>query len=74
MHKTNSIFLRELRKHKDHLTKQQFKTLRGQVINGDCEGAKKGLKKILNRRMQHEHTKKYLLKNLIQQHTTRARI
>jgi hypothetical protein len=52
MHKTNSIFLRELRKYKDHLTKQQFKTLRGQVINGDCEGAKKGLKKILNRRMQ----------------------
>jgi len=47
MHKTNSIFLRELRKYKDHLTKQQFKTLRGQVINGDCEGAKKGLKKIL---------------------------
>ncbi len=28
MHKTNSIFLRELRKYKDHLTKQQFKTLR----------------------------------------------
>jgi hypothetical protein len=57
MHKTNSIFLRELRKYKDHLTKQQFKTLRGQIINGDCEGAKKGLKKILNRRIQHEHTK-----------------
>jgi hypothetical protein len=52
MHKTNSIFLRELRKYKDHLTKQQFKTLRGQVINGDCVGAKKGLEKILNRRMQ----------------------
>ena len=57
MHKTNSIFFRELRKYKDHLTKQQFKTLRGQVINGDCEGAKKGHKKILNRRIQHEHTK-----------------
>ena len=57
MNKTKSCFLREVRKYKDHLTKQQFKTLRGQVFNGECEGAKKGLKKILNRRMQHEHTK-----------------
>ena len=57
MNKTKSSFLRELRKYKDHLTRQQFKTLRGQVLNGDSEGAKKGLKKILNRRMQHEHTK-----------------
>lgn len=57
MHKANSIFLRELRKYEDHLTKQQFKTLRGQVLNGDCVGAKKGLEKILNRRMQDEHTK-----------------
>ena len=45
MHKANSIFLRELRKYEDHLTKQQFKTLRGQVINGDCEGAKRVLRK-----------------------------
>ena len=58
MHKTKSIFLRELRKYKDHLTKQQFMTQRGHVITGGCEGAKKGLKKILNRRMQYEHTKK----------------
>ena len=57
MHKANSIFLRELRKYEDHLTRQQFKTLRGQVLNGDCVGAKKGLKKMLNRRMQDEHTK-----------------
>ncbi len=57
MNKTKSSFLRELRKNKDHLTRQQFKTLRGQVLNGDCVGAKKGLEKILNRRMQDEHTK-----------------
>jgi hypothetical protein len=57
MNKTKSCFLREVRKYKDHLTRQQFKTLRGQVINGECEGAKKGLEKILNRRMQPEHTK-----------------
>ena len=57
MNKTKSCFLREVRKYKDHLTRQQFKTLRGQVFNGECEGAKKGLEKILNRRIQHEHTK-----------------
>ncbi len=57
MSNTKLIFLRELRKYKDHLMKQQFKTLRGQIINGDCEGANKVLKKILNRRIQHEHTK-----------------
>jgi len=57
MKKSKSSFLRELRKYKDHLTRQQFKTLPGQVLNGDCVGAKKGLEKISNRRMQDEHTK-----------------
>ena len=31
------------------LTTQQYKTLRGQVLAGDTEGAKHGLKKLLNR-------------------------
>lgn len=29
------------------LTRQQFRTLYGQVISGDAEGAKKGLRKLL---------------------------
>ena len=29
------------------LTAQQYKTLRGQILAGDAEGAMKGLKKIL---------------------------
>lgn len=30
-----------------HLTAQQYKTLRGQVLAGDSEGAMRGLRKIL---------------------------
>ncbi len=30
-----------------HLTAQQYRTLRGQVLAGDAEGAVKGLRKIL---------------------------
>lgn len=35
---------------RDKITKQQFKTLRGQVLAGDGDGALKGLRKILERR------------------------
>ena len=36
-------------KQKGHLlTKQQFKTLKGQILSGDIIGAEKGLNKILN--------------------------
>ena len=34
---------------KDRLTPQQFKTLRGQVLAGDPDGALKGLKRILRK-------------------------
>ena len=39
-----SKFIRLLKKYK--LSKQQIKTLRGQAINGNLEGAKKGLEKL----------------------------
>ena len=39
-----SKFIRLLNKYK--LSKQQRKTIRGQAINGDIEGAKKGLEKL----------------------------
>lgn len=38
-----------LDKYKSKLTKQQYKTLRGQCLAGDAEGAIKGLYKILRR-------------------------
>ena len=31
------------------LTKQQYRTLRGQIFAGDADGAMRGLKKILER-------------------------
>lgn len=41
--------LRLLKIHSAHLTKQQYKTLRGQVLAGDAVGAMRGLRKILSR-------------------------
>lgn len=42
---------RFLRKLKDHgLTRQQIKTLRGQAMAGDIDGAIKGLERLLGRK------------------------
>ena len=42
-------YLKLLKKYRKHLTRQQLLTLRGQILNGDYDGFKKGLKKVLNR-------------------------
>ena len=42
--------LMQIKACKDRLTPQQFKTLRGQVLAGDPDGALKGLKRILERK------------------------
>ena len=42
-------FLQMLKAHKQHLTKQQFKTIKGQALAGDVEGANKGLQKLMER-------------------------
>ena len=39
-------FVIELKKYRGILPKQTIKTLRGQALSGNLEGAKKGLKKI----------------------------
>ena len=45
-----------IRTNNPYLTRQQFKTLRGQVLAGDPDGAMKGLQNILEKRRQnHEH-------------------
>lgn len=41
--------LKLIEKNKHRLTKQQFKTLRGQCLAGEVQGALKGLHKILRR-------------------------
>jgi len=40
-------FLEMLKRHDGEITRQEYKTLRGQAIAGDIEGATKGLDQIL---------------------------
>ena len=43
--------------HKPKLTRQQYKTIKGQILAGDAEGAMRGLKRILQQRVvPHENT------------------
>jgi hypothetical protein len=39
--------LGRLLSHKPQLTRQQYKTLKGQILAGDADGAMRGLQKIL---------------------------
>ena len=41
--------MRILRNSRDSLSRHQYKTLRGQVLAGDPDGAMKGLRKLLSR-------------------------
>lgn len=43
----DTVALGHLRSAKNRLTRQQFKTLRGQILAGDSAGAMKGLRSIL---------------------------
>lgn len=38
-----------LKENKKHLTKQQYRTIKGQLIAGDIEGASKGLNRLLKK-------------------------
>ena len=42
-------FIKELKKYRHTLPKQTISTIRGQALSGDLEGAKRGLKTILNK-------------------------
>lgn len=44
--------LKEIERNKDRISKQQYKTLRGQCLAGDVEGALKGLEKILQKKRE----------------------
>lgn len=46
----NKNALRLLKMNKKRLTRQQYKTLRGQILAGDDLGALKGMHKILNQK------------------------
>lgn len=47
MREINVGALIRLKHHRDKLTRQQYKTLRGQVLAGDPDGAMRGLRKLL---------------------------
>lgn len=40
-------FLEKLRKHQNELDAQTYRTLKGQALSGDVQGAEKGLRRIL---------------------------
>ena len=42
-------FISELKQYRGKLQMQTIKTLKGQALAGDLEGAKKGLKNVLNK-------------------------
>lgn len=42
--------LRTIEHYRSYLTRQQFKTLRGQVLAGDADGAMRGLQRIFERK------------------------
>lgn len=43
----NQIALKHVKSCRDRLTPQQYRTLKGQVLAGDADGALRGLRKIL---------------------------
>ena len=45
-----SQFLDTLKFNKKKLTRQQYRTIRGQALKGDVADARKGLQKVLKRR------------------------
>lgn len=44
--------MRRIKEYRSVLTKQQKKTLRGQILAGDYTGAEKGLNKLLTQRIK----------------------
>lgn len=44
--------VQDLKEYRGILSKQQIKTLKGQILSGDIKGAEKGLSKILIRRIK----------------------
>lgn len=47
---TDTQFWRDLKNSRQHLTKQQYRTLKEQAVKGHVMDARKGLQKILHRR------------------------
>ncbi|MGN0449938.1 MAG: hypothetical protein ACI4G0_06250 [Ruminococcus sp.] len=48
-------FMKKLKNSRPYLSKQQYRTIKGQALSGDIYGAEKGLNSLLNRRCVYEH-------------------
>ena len=48
--KADNNFWRELKNNKPYLTKQQYRTIKGQAIKGNMDAARKGMLRIQQRR------------------------
>ena len=42
-------FMRKLKNSRPYLSKQQYRTIKGQALSGDIDGAQKGLNSLLSR-------------------------
>ena len=42
-------FMRKLKNCRQYLSKQQYRTIKGQALSGDIDGAQKGLNSLLRR-------------------------
>ena len=43
-------FMKKLKNKRPYLTTQQYRTIKGQALSGDIDGAEKGLHSLLSRR------------------------
>ena len=48
--KADNNFWRELKQQRGNMTKQQYRTIKGQAVSGKVLDARKGLQKVLKRR------------------------
>ena len=48
--KADNNFWRELKSNKPYLTKQQYRTIKGQAVKGNIDAARKGMLRIQQRR------------------------
>lgn len=43
-----TVSMKKLKKHKQLLSPQAYRTLKGQILSGDAEGAMKGMRKLID--------------------------
>lgn len=43
--------MNHLKTHRKHLTKQQYSTIKGQILSGNIEGAIKGMNKLIRKKV-----------------------